>query len=269
MRIPRALTPVEVQHAIGALRALVARYGSAAATAHRLRMQDSGEAAVVALALGNGHLEAPLAEAIALCAGLPFEDMLSGRAAVLDGTLRLGDLLGWQDATQAAAHEGVPPWLIDVLRRSFVPFTMTPASPKMVVDVAKHWARHGRRELENLSALKVAPRYETLSGWDRAATAVLRGQLLPTYVVTFIGDALVPFPLRHVEPEMLVDAGGLWMTYAPLAVRCAAERADILAERARRLAEEEARYARLDEGGATELVESRRFPVGEAGIERS
>jgi hypothetical protein len=95
-----------------------------------------------------------------------------------------------------------------------------------------------------------ARRYRDLPGWDRAAATVTAEELLPAFVVQIIGDAFVPFATRPIEPSMIVDLGMYWIKYAPLDVRKAAEKAAILAEGERRHAEEEARYAAMEDSGS-------------------
>lgn len=106
---------------------------------------------------------------------------------------------------------------------------------------------------ELVSGLMAAPdgsrRYKDLLGWAEAAATVIEQELLPKYVVEIVGDSFVAFVTRPVEPALVVDLGMLWIKYAPLDVRKAAEKANVLAERARRLEEEEARYGAMEGSG--------------------
>lgn len=92
-------------------------------------------------------------------------------------------------------------------------------------------------------------RYQDLPGWEAAAASVLEQDLLPAFVVKIVGESYIGFATRPIEPALIVDLGMLWIKYAPLDVRKAAEKAAVLGERARRLAEEDARYAKLEESG--------------------
>jgi hypothetical protein len=92
-------------------------------------------------------------------------------------------------------------------------------------------------------------RYKDLPGWAEAEAAVIEQELLPKYIVQIVGDGFVSFATRPVDAAFIVDLGMMWIKYAPLEVRKAAEKANVLAERARRLEEEEARSAALEQSG--------------------
>lgn len=106
---------------------------------------------------------------------------------------------------------------------------------------------------ELVSGVMAAPdgarRYKDLPGWAEAAASVIEQELLPEYIVKIVGEGFISFATRPVDTAFVVDLGMLWIKYAPLEVRKAAEKANVLAERARRLEEEEARYAALEESG--------------------
>jgi hypothetical protein len=93
-----------------------------------------------------------------------------------------------------------------------------------------------------------AQRYKDLLGWAEAAEEVATEELLPRYVVTAAGENLVSFPAKRVDAGFVYDQGMLWIKHAPLEVRKAAEKADILAERAEREARENERYSMLQSG---------------------
>jgi hypothetical protein len=90
-----------------------------------------------------------------------------------------------------------------------------------------------------------AQRYKDLPGWAEAAAEVAAEELLPRYVITATGENLVSFPVKRVDAGFVYDQGMLWLKHAPLDVRKAAEKADILAERAEREAGEEKRYTSM------------------------
>lgn len=93
-----------------------------------------------------------------------------------------------------------------------------------------------------------AQRYKDLPGWAEAAEEVGAEELLPGYVVTAAGENLVSFPAKRVDAGFVYDQGMLWLKHAPLEVRKAAEKADILVERAEREARENERYSVLQSG---------------------
>jgi len=93
-----------------------------------------------------------------------------------------------------------------------------------------------------------AQRYKDLPGWAEAAEEVAAEEMLPRYVVTAAGENLVSFPAKRVDAALVYDQGMLWIKHAPLEVRKAAEKADILAERAVREARENERYSVLQSG---------------------
>ena len=92
-------------------------------------------------------------------------------------------------------------------------------------------------------------RYRDLPGWPEAALEVAAEQLLPPYVSAAVGELPVSFPVRRVDVGFIYDQGMLWLKHAPLDVRKAAERADILAERQAVALSEEKRYADLEHSG--------------------
>jgi len=92
-------------------------------------------------------------------------------------------------------------------------------------------------------------RYRDLPGWPEAALEVAAEQLLPPYVTAAVGELPVSFPVRRVDVGFIVDQGMLWLKHAPLDVRKAAERADILAERQAVALSEEKRYADMEHSG--------------------
>jgi hypothetical protein len=89
------------------------------------------------------------------------------------------------------------------------------------------------------SNLKGLQRNKDLPGWAEGAAQVAREQLLPTYAITEAGEFPVAFPVKTVDATYVYDQGALWLKHAPLAVRQAAERRVILAERAAREAQED------------------------------
>lgn len=90
-----------------------------------------------------------------------------------------------------------------------------------------------------------AERYEDLLGWAEAAAQVLADESAPRYAVLAAGKTLVSFPLKAVDAHFVYDQAMMWLKYAPLEVRKAAEREDALEQRERRLAEEDERQAAL------------------------
>jgi hypothetical protein len=94
-------------------------------------------------------------------------------------------------------------------------------------------------------------KYRELPGWDDAATEVLREEALPRYAVAAAGECVVSFPIKRVDATLVYDVGAHWLKHAPLDVRKAAEKTEILAERARTEAEDEARYGARVQSDAT------------------
>jgi hypothetical protein len=88
-------------------------------------------------------------------------------------------------------------------------------------------------------------RYKELPGWAEAAGEVAAEELLPGYVIAAAGENLVSFPVKRVDAGFVYDQGMLWLKHAPLDVRKAAEKSDIVAVRAERDAREEKRYSGL------------------------
>jgi hypothetical protein len=110
--------------------------------------------------------------------------------------------------------------------------------------------------LEELLTGKPPERYMDLPGWPEAALEVAAKQLLPPYVTALVGELPASFPVRRVDADFIVDQGMLWLKHAPLAVRKAAERADIQAERDAVARSEEKRYA-MDRSGDVPRRDSR------------
>ena len=95
-------------------------------------------------------------------------------------------------------------------------------------------------------------RHRELPGWDDAAAEVLREEALPRYAVAAAGECIVSFPIKRVDATLVYDVGAHWLKHAPLEVRKAAEKTEILAERARMEADDEARYGARVQSEATE-----------------
>jgi hypothetical protein len=69
---------------------------------------------------------------------------------------------------------------------------------------------------------------------------------LPRYVIEAAGAGLVSFPMRPIDAGIVQDLCWLWLRAAPYETRRDAEEQDIREEQARRDAEDQERYGRLE-----------------------
>lgn len=119
--------------------------------------------------------------------------------------------------------------------------------------VARQMGRSVEELLNGVVGRPGLQKNKDLPGWPEAAKVVLEQELLPPYAVTSAGEHLVSFPIKgEVDPGFVYDMGMLWIKYAPMELRKAAEKA-LMLEEERKIREEQERYEERTKSGSVTI----------------